>query len=192
MLPVVRHSLSGIAALGRKAARLTGGRGRRIAHRLLHQRQGTETGLQRLPVDDDMPAQVGWRIADICVKSAAYVAPCIAVGNPLQWMVVRILQHATACQNIDGASRSFDPQPAVVEKPACVCHRHSVATTRSHMTRTILSLALLLLASSQAAMAANRHVDIINKTGMKFKEFYASSTGSNNWEEHILACYLSV
>ncbi|KMO44920.1 hypothetical protein VQ03_00500 [Methylobacterium tarhaniae] len=54
------------------------------------------------------------------------------------------------------------------------------------MTRIIFSSAILLLISSQATMAANRHVDIVNKTGMTLKEFYASSTGSNNWEEDIL------
>lgn len=44
--------------------------------------------------------------------------------------------------------------------------------------------ALLLLAGG--AQAANRHVDIVNKTGMAMKHFYASSTGSNDWEEDIL------
>lgn len=54
------------------------------------------------------------------------------------------------------------------------------------MTRILFSTAMLLLVSSQAATAANRHVDIINKTGMTLKHFYASSTGSSNWEEDIL------
>lgn len=44
--------------------------------------------------------------------------------------------------------------------------------------------ALLLLAGS--AQAANRHVDIVNKTGMAMKHFYASTTGTDDWEEDIL------
>lgn len=44
--------------------------------------------------------------------------------------------------------------------------------------------ALMLLASS--ASAANRKVDIVNKTGSAIKNFYASSTGSDDWEEDIL------
>lgn len=37
-----------------------------------------------------------------------------------------------------------------------------------------------------AAHAADRHVDIINKTGMTLTKFYASSTGTRSWEEDIL------
>jgi hypothetical protein len=54
------------------------------------------------------------------------------------------------------------------------------------MTRLIIRTALVLLVSGQAAVAANRHVDIINKTGMTLSEFYASNTGANDWEEDIL------
>lgn len=54
------------------------------------------------------------------------------------------------------------------------------------MIRIIFSTALVMTVSSHAAMAANRHVDIVNKTGKTLTEFYASSTGSNSWEEDIL------
>ncbi|MGY2051366.1 hypothetical protein [Methylobacterium sp. JK268] len=54
------------------------------------------------------------------------------------------------------------------------------------MTRILLSTAMIMIISSQVAMAANRHVDIVNKTGLTLKHFYASSIGSNNWEEDIL------
>ena len=47
-------------------------------------------------------------------------------------------------------------------------------------------LALAFGAMTGAAGAANRHVDIINKTGMTLTHFYASNTGSNDWEEDIL------
>ncbi len=36
------------------------------------------------------------------------------------------------------------------------------------------------------ANAANRKVDIVNKTGMPMTHFYASNTGTNSWEEDIL------
>jgi len=37
-----------------------------------------------------------------------------------------------------------------------------------------------------AAAAANRHVDIVNETGKTLTEFYASATGTDDWEEDIL------
>lgn len=40
--------------------------------------------------------------------------------------------------------------------------------------------------ASTAASAADRKVDIINETGLTMSEFYASSTGTENWEEDIL------
>ncbi|MFD0936572.1 hypothetical protein ACFQ12_15495 [Methylobacterium trifolii] len=46
--------------------------------------------------------------------------------------------------------------------------------------------ALLLAATASGAAAANRHVDIVNKTGMDIKHFYASTTGTDDWEEDIL------
>lgn len=36
------------------------------------------------------------------------------------------------------------------------------------------------------AAAADRHVDIINKTGMSMKHFYASVMSADSWEEDIL------
>lgn len=36
------------------------------------------------------------------------------------------------------------------------------------------------------SIAADRKVDIINKTGMQLKHFHASNTGTNDWEEDIL------
>lgn len=56
------------------------------------------------------------------------------------------------------------------------------------MKTTFFSLAVLGLATTLAlpAMAANRRVDIVNKTGMSMKHFYASTSGNNDWEEDIL------
>lgn len=51
---------------------------------------------------------------------------------------------------------------------------------------TAAACAALLLLAGSAAQAANRHVDIVNKTGMTMKHFYASSTGTDDWEEDIL------
>lgn len=41
-----------------------------------------------------------------------------------------------------------------------------------------------ILAST--ASAANRKVDIVNKTGQTLTHFYASRVGTNDWEEDIL------
>ncbi|GJD96511.1 hypothetical protein [Methylobacterium iners] len=49
-----------------------------------------------------------------------------------------------------------------------------------------LGAAALCVASLAGASAANRRVDIVNNTGMVISEFYASNTGSDNWEEDIL------
>lgn len=55
----------------------------------------------------------------------------------------------------------------------------------SRLLRTTCA-ALLLAAATSAASAANRHVDIVNKTGMAIKHFYASTSGTDDWEEDIL------
>jgi hypothetical protein len=55
---------------------------------------------------------------------------------------------------------------------------------RAFLTASLLSVALV--ASLSVAEAANRKVDIINKTGKQLKHFYASNTGSSNWEEDML------
>ena len=49
-----------------------------------------------------------------------------------------------------------------------------------------LAACTLLAASISAASAADRRVDIVNKTGVAITEFYASNTGTNDWEEDIL------
>ncbi len=54
------------------------------------------------------------------------------------------------------------------------------------MTRILFGTLLMLTVSGYSAEAANRHVDIINKTGKALTHFYASRTGSDNWEEDIL------
>ena len=52
---------------------------------------------------------------------------------------------------------------------------------------THLALAsLVLMFAGTAASAANRHVDIVNATGLTLSEFYASNTGADDWEEDIL------
>ncbi len=55
--------------------------------------------------------------------------------------------------------------------------------------KTITSLIVagfLAVSAFSAANAANRHVDIVNDTGMTMAEFYASATGTDDWEEDIL------
>ena len=37
-----------------------------------------------------------------------------------------------------------------------------------------------------AAHAADRHVDIVNSTGLTMQHFYASNSGTDSWEEDIL------
>jgi hypothetical protein len=52
--------------------------------------------------------------------------------------------------------------------------------------RTIAAACAAALLLAGTAQAANRHVDIVNRTGMTIKHFYASSTGTDDWEEDIL------
>lgn len=49
---------------------------------------------------------------------------------------------------------------------------------------SVLSAGLLL--GAQATEAADRHVDIVNKTGMTLTHFYASKVNAKDWEEDIL------
>ena len=49
---------------------------------------------------------------------------------------------------------------------------------------TLLAAGGLLVAS--VASAADRRVEIVNKTGLTITEFYASNTGASEWEEDIL------
>lgn len=53
---------------------------------------------------------------------------------------------------------------------------------------TRLIIAAVTVASLLAAptFAANRKVDIINKTGSVMTSFFASSTGTDSWEEDML------
>ena len=44
----------------------------------------------------------------------------------------------------------------------------------------------LFVVSAMGASAADRRVEIVNKTGMTMTEFYASNTGASDWEEDIL------
>eukprot|EP01037_Dinobryon_pediforme_P012715 gene12715-12810_t len=45
---------------------------------------------------------------------------------------------------------------------------------------------VLTLCALTSAQARDRNVDIVNKTGMVLKHFYASNTGTSKWEEDIL------
>lgn len=55
------------------------------------------------------------------------------------------------------------------------------------MRRLFLLAALIPLAlSAPTARAADRHVEIINKTGRTMTSFYASRVGAKTWEEDIL------
>jgi hypothetical protein len=47
-------------------------------------------------------------------------------------------------------------------------------------------LALAAAGASHAASGENRHVNIVNHTRHTITEFYASNTGSDDWEEDIL------
>lgn len=49
----------------------------------------------------------------------------------------------------------------------------------------ILSAAISSMLAAPA-LAANRKVDVINKTGSTMTSFFASSTGTESWEEDML------
>lgn len=48
------------------------------------------------------------------------------------------------------------------------------------------SITLGMLATSQSLLAADREVNIINKTKVTLVSFYASNSKTKNWEEDIL------
>ena len=50
----------------------------------------------------------------------------------------------------------------------------------------VLALSATAIPAVPSAHAANRRVDIINKTGRSLTHFYASRVGTNDWEEDIL------
>lgn len=54
--------------------------------------------------------------------------------------------------------------------------------------RSLFALPVLLaaLAAAPGAQAADRHVQIINRTGQTMTEFYASNTKAKSWQEDIL------
>ena len=49
-----------------------------------------------------------------------------------------------------------------------------------------ITLAAAAMLVTFSAHAADRNVDIVNKTGMTMTAFYASATNANTWEENIL------
>ncbi|WP_319516112.1 hypothetical protein [uncultured Cohaesibacter sp.] len=49
------------------------------------------------------------------------------------------------------------------------------------------TIAGLTLAATSYAFAADRNVTIKNQTGYAIVEFYGSNSGTNEWEENILA-----
>ena len=51
---------------------------------------------------------------------------------------------------------------------------------------TLAAVALLSMSAMTFADAANRKVDIVNGTTKDIAEFYASNTGTDDWEEDIL------
>ncbi len=54
------------------------------------------------------------------------------------------------------------------------------------MRALTIAAATALLVAGSAAQAADRHVDIVNNTGLQMTHFYASNSGANSWEEDIL------
>lgn len=52
--------------------------------------------------------------------------------------------------------------------------------------RLLIITAALSSMLAGAALAANRKVDVINKTGGTMTSFFASSSGTDNWEEDML------
>lgn len=53
-------------------------------------------------------------------------------------------------------------------------------------TRLMIVVAAALSMLAAPAVSANRKVDVINKTGMTMTSFFASSTGTESWEEDML------
>ncbi len=51
---------------------------------------------------------------------------------------------------------------------------------------SLVAAAAALLAFVAPASANDYHVEIVNKTGMALKHFYASVTATDDWEEDIL------
>ena len=49
-----------------------------------------------------------------------------------------------------------------------------------------IAVAAMAMLAAFSAHAADRNVDLINKTGLTMTAFYASVTNANSWEENIL------
>ena len=54
------------------------------------------------------------------------------------------------------------------------------------LVSALAACGLFVAATLTGAAAADRRVDIVNNTGMTMTEFYASNSGTNDWEEDIL------
>jgi hypothetical protein len=54
------------------------------------------------------------------------------------------------------------------------------------LTRQIVAAFAIASFLGAPAFAANRKVDILNKTGSVMTSFFASSTGTDSWEEDML------
>jgi opacity protein-like surface antigen len=54
------------------------------------------------------------------------------------------------------------------------------------MKKSLLALSFAALIFASPAMAADHHVEIVNKSGLTLKHFYASVTSADSWEEDIL------
>lgn len=54
------------------------------------------------------------------------------------------------------------------------------------MMKLKFAVACMSLVAAGSTQAANRHVDIVNKTGMTLTHFHASTTGTREWEDDIL------
>jgi hypothetical protein len=54
------------------------------------------------------------------------------------------------------------------------------------ITATFAVAGFFAVSAFTTASAANRKVDIVNETGKTLTEFYASNTGTDDWEEDVL------
>jgi hypothetical protein len=66
------------------------------------------------------------------------------------------------------------------------CHHCNFEGQFLKIITSLTVAGFLAVSAFSSANAANRHVDIVNDTGMTMAEFYASATGTDDWEEDIL------
>lgn len=57
---------------------------------------------------------------------------------------------------------------------------------RTTVKITAMAIAAVLSIGVTSAFALDRHVVVENRTGFDIRELYASSVGSNSWEEDVL------